>query len=268
VDAPSREQVLKVLVRPDEVRKKLDSVLAQLKQQVLQNIQKEGQASPEDLKLFNDLFDLGIKNISIEDLLNAIVGVYQRRFTTADIDALAAFEATPAGVKLHTGQQELLRLMTQAMDPTQSKLLATQPLPADAPSKEQVLKLFETTHARKTISLLTHTLREQSKAAIAETIESHGMDSRDAVKSIDENDNDQAMDHAVEVSVLVYQRYYTAAEVESMTNFYLSAVGQKMMAAAPEIVAESAKTMAPMQRKLMEAVFQSLAARQQKVKSQ
>jgi hypothetical protein len=94
------------------------------------------------------------------------------------------------------------------------------------------------------------------------------MDSRDAVKSIDENDNDQAMDHAVEVSVLVYQRYYTAAEVESMTNFYLSAVGQKMMAAAPEIVAESAKTMAPMQRKLMEAVFQSLAARQQKVKSQ
>ena len=267
-DAPSREQVLKVLVRPDEVRKKLESVLVQLKQQVWQNIQKEGQASPEDRKFFDDLFDAGIKNISIEDLLNAMVGVYQRRFTVADIDALAAFQATPAGIKLHTGQQELLTLMMQATDPKQGKLLAAQPLPADAPSKEQVLKLFEATHMRKNTSLMAHTLREQSKAAIAETIESHGMDSRDAVKSIDENDNDQAMEHAVEVSVVVYQRYYTAAEVESMTNFYLSAVGQKFMAAAPEILAESAKTMVPMQRKLMEMVFQNLAARQQKVKSQ
>jgi len=267
-DAPSREQVLKVLVRPDEVRKKLDSVFVQLKQQVWQNIQKEGQASPEDRKFFDDLFDAGIKNISIEDLLNAMVGVYQRRFTVADIDALAAFEATPAGIKLHTGQQELLSLMMQATDPKQGKLLAAQPLPADAPSKEQVLKLFEATHMRKNTSLMAHTLREQSKAAIAETIESHGMDSRDAVKSIDENDNDQAMEHAFEVSVVVYQRYYTAAEVESMTNFYLSAVGQKFMAAAPEILAESAKTMVPMQRKLMEMVFQNLAARQQRVKSQ
>jgi len=267
-DAPSREQVLKVLVRPDEVRKKLESVLVQLKQQVWQNVQKEGQASPEDRKFFDDLFDAGIKNISIEDLLNAMVGVYQRRFTVADIDALAAFEATPAGIKLHTGQQELLSLMMQATDPKQGKLLAAQPLPADAPSKEQVLKLFEATHMRKNTSLMAHTLREQSKAAIAETIESHGMDSRDAVKSIDENDNDQAMEHAFEVSVVVYQRYYTAAEVESMTNFYLSAVGQKFMAAAPEILAESAKTMVPMQRKLMEMVFQNLAARQQKVKSQ
>jgi len=267
-DAPSREQVLKVLVRPDEVRKKLDSVFVQLKQQVWQNIQKEGQASPEDRKFFDNLFDAAIKNISIEDLLNAMVGVYQRRFTVADIDALAAFQATPAGIKLHTGQQELLTLMMQAMDPKQGKLLAAQPLPADAPSKEQVLKLFEATHMRKNTSLMAHTLREQSKAAAAETIESHGMDSRDAVKSIGENDNDQAMEHAVEVSVVVYQRYYTAAEVESMTNFYLSAVGQKFMAAAPEIMAERAKTIVPMQRKLMEMVFQNLAARQQRVKSQ
>lgn len=266
-DAPSREQVLKVLVRPDEVRQKLESVLGLLKQQVRQNFQKEGQASPDDLKLFDDLFDVAIKNISIEDLLNTIVAVYQRRFTTADIDALAAFQATPAGIKLHTGQQQLMTMMMQVMDPKQGKLLAAQPLPADAPSKEQVLKLFEANHARKNISLLTHTLREQSKAAIAETAESHGMDSRDAVKSIGEDDNDQAMDHAVEVSVEVYQRYYTAAEVESMTNFYISAVGQKFMAVAPEIVAESAKTMVPMQRKLMEAVFQGLAARQQKANS-
>lgn len=123
-DAPSREQVLKVLVRPDEVRQKLESVFVLLKQQVRQNIQKEGQASPDDLKLFDDLFDVAVKNISTEDLLNAIVAVYQRRFTAADIDALAAFQATPAGIKLHTGQQQLMSMMMQAMDPKQGKLLA------------------------------------------------------------------------------------------------------------------------------------------------
>jgi len=267
-DAPSREQVLKVLVRPDEVKQKWESVLGLLKQQVRENIQREGQASPDDLKFFDDLFDVAVKNISIEELLNAIAAIYQRRFTAADIDALAAFEATPTGIKLHTGQQELMKLMLQATDPKQEKLLATQPLPADAPSKEQVLKLFEVHHMRKNLLLLTHTLREQYKAVAAETIESHGMDSREAVQAIGENDNEQALEHAVAVSVMVYQRYYTAAEVEAMTNFYLSAVGQKLMAAAPEIMAESAKTMVPMQRKVVEIVLQSLAARAQKVKSQ
>jgi hypothetical protein len=246
----------------------LESVLGLLKQQVRQNIQQEGQASPDDLKFFDDLFDTAIKNISIEELLNAIVAVYQRHFTAADIDALAAFQATPAGIKLRTGQQELMARMMQVMHLKQGGLLAAQPLPADAPSKEQVLKLFEAAHVRQIISVMIHTLTEQSKAVAAETIESHGMDSREAVKSIGENDNDQALEHAVEASVMVYQSYYTAAEVESMTKFYLSAVGQKFMAAAPEIVAESAKTMIPMQRKLMETVFQNLAAREQKAKSQ
>jgi hypothetical protein len=267
-DAPSREQVLKVLVRPDEVRKKLESMFALVKQQLRQNLQKEGWASPDDLKFFDDLFDVAVKNISIEELLNAIAAVYQRRFTAADIDALAAFQATPAGIKLHTGQQELMTLMLQAMDPKQGKLLAEQPLPADAPSKEQVLKLFEAGHMRKNILLFMHTLREQNKAVAAETIESHGMDSREAVKAIGENDDEQALEHTTEISVMVYQRYYTAAEVETMTNFYLSAVGQKFMAATPEIMAESVKTMAPMQRKVVETVLQRLAAREQKVKSQ
>jgi hypothetical protein len=267
-DAPSREQALKVLVRPDEVRKKLDSMFALVKQQLRQNLQKEGWASPDDLKFFDDLFDVAVKNISIEELLNAIAAVYQRRFTAADIDALAAFQATPAGIKLHTGQQELMTLMLQAMDPKQGKLLAEQPLPADAPSKEQVLKLFEAGHMRKNILLFMHTLREQNKAVAAETIESHGMDSREAVKAIGENDDEQALEHTTEISVMVYQRYYTAAEVETMTNFYLSAVGQKFMAATPEIMAESVKTMAPMQRKVVETVLQRLAAREQKVKSQ
>jgi len=267
-DAPSREQVLKVLVRPDEVRKKWESVVGLLKQQLLQNIQKEGWASPDDLKFFDDLFDVAVKNISLEELLNAIAAVYQRRFTAADIDALAAFQATPAGIKLHTGQQELMILMLQAMDPKQGKLLAAQPLPADAPSKEQVLKLFEASHTRKNLLLMTRTLREQNKAVAAETIESHGMDPSEAVKAIGENDDERALEHTTEISVMVYQRYYTAAEVETMTNFYLSAVGQKLMAAAPEIIAESAKTMVPMQRKVAEIVLQSLADRAQKVKSQ
>lgn len=267
-DAPSREQVLRVLVRPDEVRQKWESVLGLVKQRLLQNIQREGQASPGDLKFFDDLFDAAVKNISIEELLNAIAAVYQRRFTTADIDALADFEATPAGIKLHTGQQELLKLMLQATDPKQEKLLAMQPLPAGAPSKEQVLKLFEVRHMRKNLLLFTRTVREQNKAVVAETIESHGMDSREAVKAVGENNDEQALEHTVEVTAMVYQRYYTSAEVETMTNFYLSAAGQKLMAAAPEIMAETVKAMAPMQRKVAEMVLQSLAARAQKAKSQ
>ena len=128
--------------------------------------------------------------------------------------------------------------------------------------------MFEANHARENILLMHHAFREQNKAVAAETLESHGMDSREAVKAMGENNDEQALEHAMEVSVVVYQRYYTAAEVESMTNFYLSAVGQKFMAAAPEIMSESAKTMVPMMRKMAETVLQRMAAREQKVRSQ
>jgi len=46
--------------------------------------------------------------------------------------------------------------------------------------------------------------------------------------------------------------------VEAMITFTLSATGQKFLAATPDIAAESAKAMAPMQRRVMELVFSKI----------
>ena len=57
--------------------------------------------------------------------------------------------------------------------------------------------------------------------------------------------------------------------VEAMITFNLSATGQKFLAATPDIAAESAKAMAPMQRRVMELVFSKIKEydEQQKIKS-
>ena len=47
-------------------------------------------------KMMND----AMKNVPIDDLLNAMIPVYQKHYTKGDIDAFVAFYSSPAGQKM------------------------------------------------------------------------------------------------------------------------------------------------------------------------
>jgi len=257
-DAPSREQVLKALFEPGKNRREhMRSIFDTLKQQLGERARREG-TSADKIKFMEDVLDAALNGVSADELDaidNAMVRVYQRHFTSADLDAIAAFNTSSAGQKLRNGQKELITHMMQAMDPAQVMVLATKPLPADAPSREQLLKLFDAMQMRKNAALMIGAFKEQSNVAAAKSLKSHGMDPGAADKSTYNPDTDPSLDRTLNAMMVAYQRFFTASEVEAMITFNLSATGQKFLAATPEIAAESAKAMAPMQRRVMEAVF-------------
>jgi|SRR5215510_1622458 len=264
-DAPSREQVLKTFVHPEQMRKNLNTVFGAIKKQIQQGLQREGRASAEELKFIDDLFDTTLNAISIDDLVNAMVGVYQKHFTAADIDAIAAFEASPLGEKLRNGQSELMTQMIQAMDPEQEKAMAAKPLPANAPTREQLLKFFNAVQMRKTLMAVINISKERTKASAAEAFKSRGMDPNAASMSIDSAEEER-LDHVLDVTLKLYQRYFTAAEVDTLTAFYLSPVGQKFLAVVPEIAAESSRVMAPAQQRIMQMILDKIKAHEEEVR--
>ena len=60
--------------------------------------------------------------------------------------------------------------------------------------------------------------------------------------------------------------YFTATEIESMSAFFLSPVGQKFLAALPEIAAASNKAVAPVVKKVMESVMDRLNQRDRELR--
>lgn len=70
------------------------------------------------------------------------------------------------------------------------------------------------------------------------------------------------IDEMIAEMVPLYARTYTVAELQQLTAFYLSPVGQKMLASTPKLMAESmqisARVMAPRMQKFMADVSKAI----------
>ena len=160
-NAPTREQVLKAMMPRGDRKEQMRSMFDTVKQQFQERGEREGMGA-DKIKFFGDILDAVLNGISEEELdaiENAMVGVVQRHFTTTELDAIAAFNANSAGEKLKNRQKELVTQMMQAMDPAQLSALATTPLPTNAPSREQLLKLFDAMQMRKTAAAMRASAR-------------------------------------------------------------------------------------------------------------
>lgn len=65
-------------------------------------------------------------------------------------------------------------------------------------------------------------------------------------------------DEMTQAMVPSYQKHFTKGDMDSLTAFYTSPTGEKVLREMPAIMAESMQTMMPIMRKHMEAVNQSL----------
>ena len=258
-DVPTREQVLKTFLHPEDTKKNVRGFFETLKQRVRDSLQKEAKNDPDKLKLVDGIADDVMnmfENLSTNDVINTEVAVYQRRFTVSDLQTLATFTSTPAMQKM-AKQTELLRLIMQVQDPRERKLLESKPLPVDAPSREQVMRMFDAMQARANLARSVDVIRQQTVTAANSTLKQQGIDPT-SLKDTDQQAKDASLDRTMDGVLVVYQRYLSAAEVESITAFFSTPLGQKALAAEQEIVAETAKMVAPLARKFIEAVFERL----------
>jgi uncharacterized protein len=124
-DKPTAAQVLRLLqllrVR-DELRATLDTMKQQMKGEAEQMFRdKIPNPTAEQLKSVNGILDQSFAELSLDDLINDLVPIYQRHLSRSDVQALVAFYTSPPGQKILREQPAILRESMQAAGNGQQK---------------------------------------------------------------------------------------------------------------------------------------------------
>jgi hypothetical protein len=108
----------------------MDGVSKQMRQMMHDQLQKVPNLPPDAEEKMNKMYDDMLKNMPLDDILDAMEPVYQKHFTKGDIDSLIAFYSTPVGqkmlVELPTITQEAMQassgIMRKYMDQTMQQV--------------------------------------------------------------------------------------------------------------------------------------------------
>ena len=106
------ERYLEVMHTRDLMKSTMDLMSKQMRQILHEQLQKTPALPPDFEEQMNKKSDEMSKTFPMEELLQAMVPVYQKHFTKGDIEALVAFYSTPTGQKL---LKELPAITQEAM---------------------------------------------------------------------------------------------------------------------------------------------------------
>jgi hypothetical protein len=116
-DAPASkedvEKYMQVMHSQDMVGKMVDALAKPMHQMIHQQYVKDKGKLPADFEArMNRMMDESMKTFPWDEMIQAMVPVYQKHFTKGDIDALVTFYSTPTGQKL---LQEMPSVTAEAM---------------------------------------------------------------------------------------------------------------------------------------------------------
>jgi len=144
----------------------------------------------------------------------------------------------------------------QTAKATTSAQTASQALPPDAPSREQLLKLFKTLEIKQQMDAVRKTLHNSMEEQFSQSTMDLTPKQKSEIAKLESDLFDKFMDddyinNAMDAMIPVYQRHFTSSDVETLLAFYSTAVGQKFLHEQPQILAEvMPKMMNDMQGKL------------------
>jgi hypothetical protein len=127
-DAPSREQLLK-LFDMLEIKKQMDSIRDSMSKSLEQQFSQmtRGQLTAKQVdelgKLESELFGKMMSDDFVSNMMDVLIPIYQRHFTSSDVSALIAFYSTVVGQKfLHEQAQIMAEYMPKAMENMQGRV--------------------------------------------------------------------------------------------------------------------------------------------------
>jgi hypothetical protein len=145
---PSKEEVLKfmdVLHIKAQLNQYFEGVAKQAKLGAEEGFKdKVPNATPEQLAQVDKFADEMFKNMRVDEMMDAMIPIYQKHLTKEDLDGILAFYASPTGQKLQREQpamtQESMQVggeigrrrigaMMQQMDEFITKMAQQQPAP-------------------------------------------------------------------------------------------------------------------------------------------
>jgi hypothetical protein len=120
----------------------------------------------------------------------------------------------------------------------------------DAPSKEDVKKLFDVMASHQQIEQMMQQLFAQMQSLSREQLKKQHPDiTEEDLARIDRQSKDLLKNFPVDAMlsdmVPVYQRHFTKSDIEALTAFYGSPTGQKFLHEMPAVTAETMKAVYP-----------------------
>jgi uncharacterized protein len=113
---PDRAQVMKFLElmhAKSQMVQALDQMAQQMRLGAEQGFkEKVPGATPEQLQKVDQMFDGIFKTLPIDEMVDAIVPIYQRHLTKSDLTNITAFYSSPTGQKV---LKEMPAIMSEAM---------------------------------------------------------------------------------------------------------------------------------------------------------
>ena len=130
----------------------------------------------------------------------------------------------------------------------------------DAPSKEDVKKLFDVMASREQMSQMMHQVFAQMRSMNREQLKKNNPDMSEAdLARMDRESEDLIknfpIDDMLNDMIPIYQRHFTKSEIDGLTTFYSSPVGQKFLHEMPAVTSESMQVEFPRIQGAVEAAM-------------
>jgi len=171
-------------------------------------------------------------------------------------------------------QQGVAEAAKQTKRNAQKKTGATKALPADAPTRQEVLKLFDMLQISKTMEMAIQAAKQQSNEMAEELIEEKAPtatpEQKQQIRQMVTEEMTQALGpqairEMMEATVPVYQRHLSKSDLQAMMAFYSSPVGQKVLREQPAMMQESMKAAAGIQERIARGVFLKIDERMEEM---
>ena len=175
-----------------------------------------------------------------------------------------ADQAAPNG---RTSNQGIGSIMGATVPPPS---FAPGSLPADAPSRDQVLTLLDLMQIRKNMAAAMESMKQIMKQgaeqSFRERVPNPTPQQLAALRGMmDDLVDGISMDEMVNAVITIYQRHLNKTDIEEMIRFYSSPVGQKLLRETPQIMQESMQAGAAIQEKRMDEIKAKLMQREQEL---
>jgi uncharacterized protein len=142
-DVPTRDEVLQFM-EVAHVRANMEQMIAGMKEGSRKGAEESFKtevpnATPDQLKKVDVISDEVFRDFPLQEMIDAIIPIYQKHLTRQDLQGIIAFYSSPAGQKL---QKEQPAMMAEGMQAGQQIMLKRIP-DINARIHERVRKLIE-----------------------------------------------------------------------------------------------------------------------------
>ena len=116
------QKYLEITHARNTMKQMMDVMSKQMHQMVHQQLAKDIDKLPPDFEArMNKMTDDMLKNFPLDEMLEAMIPVYQKHWTKGDVDAMVAFYSTPTGQKILRELPTTMAEAMQAMQPIMQK---------------------------------------------------------------------------------------------------------------------------------------------------